>query len=175
MQLNSWLWIAWAIYWLIAARNVQRTQVSEGAFVRLQHLVPLFLGFTLIFGRPGLSSELAGWVGVVITAIGLSFSVWGRIHLGRYWSGIITLKEGHRLIRTGPYRLVRHPLYTGFLTGALGSAITAGTAAASIGFLIMVGAYLIKIRREEALLSQQFGDEYQRFKQEVRALVPFVY
>ena len=110
-----------------------------------------------------------------MTVLGLLFTVWGRIHLGRYWSGMVTLKEGHRLIRTGPYALVRHPLYTGFLRGGAGSALAARTVDAAIGFALLLAAYLVKLRREETLLTREFGDEYLRFKREVPALVPFTW
>lgn len=182
LQINSWLWIAWAIYWIAMSRSVNKTASSEGILLRASHLIPLALGFILIFTphlvglsrhhvEGGLPVEI---LGNVITTIGLSFAIWGRIHLGKYWSGIITLKEGHRLIRTGPYRLVRHPLYTGFLGGALGSAMTAHSCEAVLGFVLMLIAYIVKIRREEAFLTQQFGDEYIAFKREVRTLIPYI-
>jgi protein-S-isoprenylcysteine O-methyltransferase Ste14 len=98
-----------------------------------------------------------------------------RIHLGKYWSGVITLKEGHRLIRSGPYRLARHPIYTGFLTANLGTAITASSGDAFLGFALILVAFLIKIHREEKVLAGEFGDEYTRFRREVAALVPMLY
>lgn len=165
------------------SRSVNKTASSEGVLLRSSHLVPLVLGFVLIFS-PGLirlsRHDMGGGVfievlGASITIVGLLFAVWGRLHLGKYWSGIITLKEGHKLIRTGPYRMVRHPLYMGFLLGALGSAITAHSIDAFVGFGIMLVAYLAKIRREEALLTQQFGDEYATFKREVKTLIPYVF
>ncbi len=180
---NVFMWLAWAVYWFAAASRVQATKSSEGVLMRLTHLVPLALGFFLIFHNPDdkiiygrlYYHAAIAWLADGITAAGLLFSLWGRIHLGRYWSGIITLKEGHQLIRTGPYCWVRHPLYTGFLTAVLGSAAMAGTGDAFLGFAIMFVAYVIKLRREEALLTSQFGDEYRQFQREVFALVPFVY
>jgi protein-S-isoprenylcysteine O-methyltransferase Ste14 len=113
-------------------------------------------------------------LGTVLTILGLCFTVWARVHLGRYWSGIITLKQGHRLIRTGPYQLTRHPIYTGLLAAVLGTAIAASTGDAFVGFVVFTAAYVVKARREEALLTREFGDEYTRFKQEVPTLVPLV-
>ncbi len=114
--------------------------------------------------------------GLVATYVGCLFAIWARIHLGRYWSGLVVLKEGHKLITTGPYRFVRHPLYTGWLTGMLGSAVVAGTGDAFVGFVIMTVAMINKLRREEALLATEFGDEYREFQQSVPAtLIPFVY
>jgi protein-S-isoprenylcysteine O-methyltransferase Ste14 len=111
----------------------------------------------------------------LLTISGQLFSLWARTHLGKYWSGIITLKVGHRLIRTGPYRYLRHPLYTGFLSAILGSAIAAGTGDAIIGFAIAFASYLIKMQREESLLTREFGEEYRQFKRESAALVPHIY
>jgi protein-S-isoprenylcysteine O-methyltransferase Ste14 len=176
-----YLWLAWAAYWIISAWTAQKTKLSEGMFIRLQHLVPLAVGFLLIFYFKGLiygrfyKISALEYIGVAVTLVGLLFAVWARVHLGRYWSGIITLKEGHKLIRSGPYKFVRHPIYTGFLSAVFGSALTASTGDAYIGFAIMLVSYIVKIHREEKVLSTEFGDEYLRFKQEVPALFPFIY
>jgi protein-S-isoprenylcysteine O-methyltransferase Ste14 len=116
--------------------------------------------------------ELAG---LAITAGGLLFAVWARVHLGGNWSGIVTLKKDHELIRSGPYRFVRHPIYTGYLGGVLGAAIVAETGDAFIGFAIVLVALLFKMRREEAFLTGEFGEEYQAYKREAATLVPFIY
>jgi protein-S-isoprenylcysteine O-methyltransferase Ste14 len=177
------LWTLWGIYWIASSRFVSRNKTAEGFASRLLHLLPLLLGFVLIFrvfhrdfiSAPFYHSLNLRLLGLGITALGLLFSVWARVHLGRYWSGLITLKEGHRLIRSGPYALVRHPIYTGFLLGALGSALSNGSADAFAGFLVMLLAYLLKISREEAVLRREFGEEYERFRAEVKALVPYLY
>ena len=183
LQLDILLWILWLIGWYVAALFVNRTRSSEGMLIRLQHILPIAIGFFLMTHnrhRPLLigrlyQSPVIEWLGVAITVAGLAFAVWARVHLGKYWSGIITLKEGHRLIRTGPYRIARHPIYTGFLTAVLGTAITASTGDAFIGFGVILIAFLIKIRREEAVLAGEFGEEYDRFRKEVAALVPMLY
>ena len=176
-----YLWLGWAAYWIISAFAAQKTKSSEGMFIRLQHLIPLAVGFLLIFQfRDVLYGRFyriraIEYIGIALTVAGLLFAVWGRVHLGRYWSGIITLKEGHRLIRSGPYKFVRHPIYTGFLTAVLGSALTASTIEGFIGFAIMLVSYIVKIHREEKVLSREFGGEYLSFKKEVPALIPFIY
>ena len=183
LLLDILMWILWFIGWNIAALFVHRTRRSEGKLMRLGHVLPLAIGFTLMMHnrrhpfliRRLYESPAIEWLGVAITFFGLAFSVWARIHLGRYWSGFVTLKEGHRLIRTGPYRLARHPIYTGFLTAALGTAITASSGDAFIGFVIILIGFLIKIRREEEWLGGEFGEEYAQFRREVAALVPMVY
>src|ERR1051325_19940 len=120
-------WVVWGVYWVVAAFSANRTRSSEGIFPRLGHIRPLAVGFVLIFhgGRRGWivghihHNKIIEVIATAVTIFGLLFSLWSRVHLGKYWSGIITLKEGHKLIRTGPYRIVRHPLYTGFLIGVL--------------------------------------------------------
>jgi len=180
LSLAAWCWIAWATYWFIASRSAAATQSSEGLLARLQHLLPLAIGFALIFSGGNLRLIPGKWhhlrplayAGTTLTAFGLLFSAWGRYHLGQYWSGIISLKEGHRLVRTGPYKLVRHPLYTGFLSAVLATAIAAATYDALLGALLILTAYALKIRREEKVLLNAFGDEYVQFKRETPALIP---
>jgi protein-S-isoprenylcysteine O-methyltransferase Ste14 len=186
MDLLAWnglLWLTWAAYWFASARFVKATKSSESALGRLQHLAPLAIGFFLIFYGAGqvlifgllYRSQIIRWLGMALTAEGLGFAVWARVHLGRNWSGMITLKEGHELVRSGPYRYVRHPIYTGFLTAALGSALVARSGDAFIGFAIILVAILVKIHREDAVLTREFGDQYRAFRQEVATLVPFVF
>jgi len=182
-----WNWIVLFVFWFIAALFAHRTRTSEGRLRRLQHSIPLGLAFLLIFSRHrrffvhGRLYE-TGWdnwivyVGLLMTLCGCLFAVWARIHLGRYWSGYITLKEGHKIITTGPYRFVRHPIYTGWLAAMFGTALTAGTGDALCGVALVALAFVIKLRREEKLLTTEFGDEYRRFQQNVpAALVPFLY
>ena len=173
-------WAVWSAFWYLGMGSTKESKFSEGLAGRAQHVLPIFAGFILIF-HGGQHPLVYGaifeniWLrvaGVVMTVGGLLFATWARRHLGKYWSGMITLKEGHRLIRTGPYQYVRHPLYTGFLTAALGSALAARTGDALVGFMVLLIALLIKLRREEALLTREFGEEYVQFRREVPPLVP---
>jgi len=104
---------------------------------------------------------------------GLGFAVWARVHLGRNWSGAVTVKEGHELIRTGPYGYVRHPIYTGILTGVIGTVVCSGTLRATLGFVIIAVALTRKLRTEEALMRETFPGQYEKYCEEVPALVPF--
>ena len=176
------MWIAWWAYWLVSALFTARTKSSESWLARMTHLVPLGLAFFLIFHDAD-DAILYGilyrirWVqavGVAVTAAGLLFTIWARVHLGKYWSAMVTLKDHHKLIRTGPYRFVRHPIYTGLIAAAIGSAITVGSGDAWVGVALLVPTYLVKIWREEKFLSAEFGEEYRRFRCEVAMLVPFV-
>src|SRR4051794_3236025 len=183
LQLNGFLWLAWLIFWYAAAQFVNSTKSSEGWLQRLSHILPMACGFYLMFqwgdhrilATRLYESMAVAYIGMALTVAGLLFTVWARVHLGRYWSGIITLKEGHNLIRTGPYRFVRHPIYTGFVTATLGSALVSGRLGAFVGFLLVLAAILFKIGREEAVLRREFGEEYRVFENEVAGLVPFVY
>src|SRR4051812_13824502 len=184
-MINGWAWLFWFICWLVAGQFVHRTRRTDTQIRRLDYSLPMFIGFILIFhgrhdGQTWIyrrynESVAMTWIGNVLTFAGLAFSGWARAHLGRYWSGNITLKEGHKLIRTGPYCMARHPLYTGFLIAAFGSAMVASTGDAIVGFLLILISILIKIHREESLLLSEFGPEYRQFKAEVSALLPFIY
>jgi protein-S-isoprenylcysteine O-methyltransferase Ste14 len=119
-------------------------------------------------------SGLAELCGVLLAALGVGFAVCARKHLGSYWSGNVTIKDKHRLIRTGPYRLVRHPIYTGLLTALIGTAIVVGQWHALVAVAIAVIAMIRKIRLEERWLGQHMGEEYRRYQAETRALVPLI-
>ena len=112
--------------------------------------------------------------GVLVTVAGLLFAVWARVHLGKNWSGRPMIKVGHQLIRSGPYQYVRNPIYTGILVGLIGTAMVIGywivVFAVGVGFV----AFLGKIREEEKLLLETFGEEYVRYRREVKALIPFI-
>jgi serine phosphatase RsbU (regulator of sigma subunit)/protein-S-isoprenylcysteine O-methyltransferase Ste14 len=181
-----WGWVGLFIFWNVAALFARKTKSKESFLGRLQHVVPLYAAYFLIFNRHRyflIYGELydTGWKnwivypGLILTAAGIGFAVWARLHLGRYWSGFITLKEGHKVIDTGPYGMVRHPIYTGWLIAMFGSALLAGTIDGFLGFEIVTLGFLIKLQREERLLSTELGDEYRRYMQRVpSALVPML-
>jgi protein-S-isoprenylcysteine O-methyltransferase Ste14 len=106
--------------------------------------------------------------------LGLGFAVWARVHLGQYWSMRALIKVNQKLIQTGPYMVVRHPIYTGILFGFVGTAIVIGEIRASLAVLFILAAFLIKILTEEKLLLEEFGSTYLRYKKEVKMLIPFV-
>lgn len=178
------VWLAWALYWLLAAIGTKRTQRAERFTSRLIYMLALAAGGLLIawhrspWGRvldlrlwP--RSALAYFIGLVVLVAGLAFCVWARVHLGRNWSGNVTVKEGHELIRTGPYAYVRHPIYAGILTGVLGTAICSGTLRAALGLVIIAAALIVKLRAEERFMRETFPGQYQQYCEAVPALVPF--
>jgi len=182
-RLIGLLWVAWALYWSLAARSARPTRRRESLGSRLAHLVPLTVGGMLLAGRAlpwaALSrrlwppSPLPDWFGVALLAGGLAFAVWARVHLGSNWSGSVTVKEGHELVRSGPYAYVRHPIYTGLLAAVLGTAIASGTVRAALAFAIIAAALARKSRTEEAFMRATFPGEYERYSAAVPALIPF--
>lgn len=168
------LWFAWAVYWMVAAVSNKATRRRESPVSRLAHVLPLIIGGVLLgWGDVRPRSFMAYWVGVALISAGLAFAVWARVHLGRNWSGSVTVKEGHELIRTGPYAYVRHPIYTGLLTAVLGTAISSGTVRALIGLVIIAASLVRKLRTEEGFMRDTFPGEYARYSAEVPALIPF--
>jgi protein-S-isoprenylcysteine O-methyltransferase Ste14 len=136
----------------------------------------MVVGFFLLLGRSRLPAVLAPRfaIGLALTILGLGFAVWARVHLGRFWSGMVTLKKDHELIRSGPYAFVRHPIYTGLLTAAAGTALARGTLAALLALGLIGVACWLKIRAEEKLLTNHFGDAYRDYRRQVAALIPFM-
>lgn len=179
------LWLAWLAYWLVAARNVKDVRRREPLASRLTHIVPLTIGAVLLasrhlpvswlYERFRPQSVLVYWAGVAIVAAGLAIAVWARRHLGRNWSGTVTLKREHELIRSGPYRFVRHPIYSGLLLALLGTAIVIGQWRGILAFVLMVGALVLKLRTEERFMVETFHDDYSRYRAEVPALIPRVF
>jgi protein-S-isoprenylcysteine O-methyltransferase Ste14 len=186
LVVNFWLWEGLIAFWLVAALFTHRTKSHENYFLRFQHTIPLAAAYYLIFNRHRyflLAGQVyrTGWhnwivyPGMLATLAGISFTLWARIHLGRYWSGMITIKEGHKVIRTGPYSIVRHPIYTGWLLALFGSALVSGTVDGFLGLGLALLGFVIKLRREERMLSTELGDEYLQYTQDVPgALVPRV-
>lgn len=178
------IWIAVGVVWLFAAPASKQTARSESMTSRLVQLAIMAAAFALPFSARLRVGALAwrlvpesppiAWTGLVLTAAGCAFSVWARVLLGGNWSATVTVKRDHRLIRKGPYRIVRHPIYSGFLLGLLGTALALGELR---GFLALALAYVgwrMKSRLEEAFMVAQFGAAYTAYQREVKALIPFV-
>lgn len=180
----SALWLLWALYWLAGAVSNKTVQRRESFGSRVAHVIPLLVGAVLIAWHtmpwPPLRQRL--WpvsfltycIGVGLLAAGLAFSVWARVYLGRNWSGAVTVKQGHELIRSGPYALARHPIYTGVLTALIGTVIVSGTVRAVAGLLVITASLVRKMRVEEAFMRETFPGAYESYCAEVPALIPFL-
>jgi protein-S-isoprenylcysteine O-methyltransferase Ste14 len=189
-------WDIWAVSWIIAALWSNRTLKRPG-FQRewLYRLVAL-AGLVLLFGVPvGISSYgvrflafpgnldkplgypplVIGWTMVGVTALSFVFAWWARIYLGRLWSGSITRKEGHHVVDSGPYRFVRHPIYTGIIFAAFATAIVMSTPRVYIGAALVLLGYWMKARVEERFLRAELGAQaYDAYAARTAMLVPFV-
>ncbi len=186
VQWISMVWFVFGIVWLAAAfaskRSVQRqTYGSRILQSSLMFVSMLFIfNFWHVFTRGRLASSLVpqtpftALLGAALVVGGTLFCFWARAILRRNWSGTVTIKQDHELILRGPYAFVRHPIYTGILAGMLGTAIVYGYVRCFIGVALCSFALWLKSQMEERFMVQQFGDQYMRYRQQVRALVPFV-
>jgi len=181
-QLNLIPWYAVMVYFAISALRVKRTKVSEDPAKRILHIVPMVLAIFLLFSRSLRFGPLAGrfvpdtisiqYCGVALTFLGAGITLWARYCLGQYWSGRVTLKVDHQIIRSGPYGYVRHPLYTGLLMATAGTALLVGEWRAVLAFALALAGFCRKAWSEEALLSTEFGDQYAEYRRETGFLVP---
>jgi protein-S-isoprenylcysteine O-methyltransferase Ste14 len=175
-------WIAWVIYWVIMAFATKRT-VERGGFFGYRLVAAILVVALVGAGRLlHVSSHSHLWrttlvLGVVtdvIVVAGAAFSVWARVTLGRNWSAEVTFKEDHELIESGPYALARHPIYTGLILMAVGTAINYGQAIGVGVFVALCGGLWWKARQEEAIMRRHFPDDYAAYRSRVRAIIPFV-
>jgi protein-S-isoprenylcysteine O-methyltransferase Ste14 len=177
------LWIAWGLYWWAASRHVKRVARRESVASRAMHVLPLAIAAVLL-GAPSIPGWLGErWisdqfevyaVGAALVVGGLLFTVWARILLGGNWSGTVTLKHGHEIIRAGPYRWIRHPIYTGLLLAFLGSAIGRGEWRGLVALGLAAAALWRKLGVEEQWLQELFGSAYTDYRRSTWALIPFV-
>ena len=119
-------------------------------------------------------SRQLGWALVAVAILGFAFAWWARIALGRLWSGTITRKDDHRILDTGPYGIVRHPIYTGLLLAVFATVAIKGEAPALAGGAPLLLGWTVKARIEEGFLSRELGAEnYDAYRQRVPMLIPF--
>jgi protein-S-isoprenylcysteine O-methyltransferase Ste14 len=176
------LWVLFGVYWVVSAFKRKKTKRRESWAQRLRYVLPLVIAFYLLdrpaahYGWLGArfvpASDAAGWVGVVLTAAGVAIAFWARWHLGTNWSGVVTLKEGHELIRTGPYRTIRHPIYTGILLALLGTAVAVGEVRGLLALAVAWLSFYIKARREESFLTQEFGPGFAEHRRHTGMFLP---
>ncbi|HJW41707.1 MAG TPA: isoprenylcysteine carboxylmethyltransferase family protein [Rhizomicrobium sp.] len=182
-------WAVWAFTWMAAAvwadRTVKRPALGSQALYRSIEIA----GFALLLVFRASDSEIrppefvplwvlsdnAKWAMVWVAAFGFLFCWWARLHLGRLWSGSVTRKEGHHVVNTGPYAIVRHPIYTGIIIASLATMAIRGTGAAIAGVALIILGYWIKGRLEERFLRAELGAEpYDAYARKTAMLIPFV-
>ncbi|HSZ04560.1 MAG TPA: isoprenylcysteine carboxylmethyltransferase family protein [Solirubrobacteraceae bacterium] len=181
-QVIEWCWIVWVVYWLVMAFATKRTIERTGFIGYRVVTIAVVIGCIVVERLVHLSARSQLWhttlaLGVVtdaIVAAGAAFTVWARITLGRNWSAEVTFKQDHELIESGPYALARHPIYTGLIVMALGTAVNYGRAFGFVLFLALCGGLWWKATQEERIMSRHFPDAYAEYKTRVHAIIPFV-
>ena len=182
-QLLAIIWIVWLLSWVVASFWSGRTQKQVMTSDARTYRIPIFAGGILftpwiaqLLGEKPLwqFGDLGIYVAAALTLAGISFTWWARIHLGRFWSNAITRKEDHRVIDTGPYGVVRHPIYTGLIAGMLVTGVAVGTITAMLGAALISLGMWQKARLEEGFLMKELGEEaYGLYRRRVPMLVPF--
>lgn len=175
-------WYVFAAYWAITALRVKRTKAREKSADRIITVLVVVVAYELLFAhalRLGVlrtrfvpQEPWIAYVGIAVTCAGTAISIWARYTLGEYWSARVTLKEGHQLIRTGPYAFVRHPIYTGMLVATIGTALVVGEWRGVLAIALLVAAHSRKALREERLLTSEFGDQYSLYRQRTGFMFP---
>jgi protein-S-isoprenylcysteine O-methyltransferase Ste14 len=178
------VWGTWVLSWVVASAWSGRTAKRAGLHRELSYRILIVAGAVLTFGlslmgrvpddrlypmAPG-----GGWVLAVLVALGCLFAWWARLHLGTMWSGDVTRKADHHIVDTGPYRLVRHPIYTGIIFALLATAAAQRTPTSFAGVVLMIAGIIMKARLEEKFLCEEFDREvYYTYARHVPMLVPF--
>lgn len=180
----KWIWIVFAIFWLLAAfiqkRNVRRQSVGS-RLTQLAIIAVALSPFFLIDPRLKIfyrhfSTDSVGIrsIGILLMLLGCSFAVWARVTIGNNWSGLVTVKENHALITRGPYAWVRHPIYSGILLMLVGTAVALGMIVNLLEVPMIALAFWLKLRIEEKFMVETFGEQYAAYRQQVKALIPHV-
>jgi protein-S-isoprenylcysteine O-methyltransferase Ste14 len=177
------LWLGWVVTWVLAALWSNRTEKRPAAGNEIRYRIPMLIGVALMFlSTDGYEDTLrlwrvgrsGAWLCVAGVAAGIVFTWWARLHLGRLWSGRITRKADHRVVDSGPYALVRHPIYSGLLLALLATTAVKGTLFGVAGFLFLLLGFWMKARLEERWLIDELNDgAYTDYRARVPMLLPF--
>jgi len=171
------LWLAWMVSWQVAALwlNDKRAEAPRREY--RGHFLIAMVGFLMVFSAwqplPRLwpASTALGWTMVGLTVGGFAFAWWARIHLGKLWSGGVVLRDEHRVVDSGPYAFVRHPIYTGLFAAVIAMAIEQATPLALAGAALFVLGFTLKARVEERFLERSLPD-YAGYRARVGMIVP---
>lgn len=182
--LPALIWVTWLLSWFIGAFFSGRTEKQVRTWDSQAYRFPIVIGVILltpwtakVLGEKPLwqVGTTGTYILAALTAAGCLFTWWARVHLGRFWSSAITRKEGHRVVDTGPYRLVRHPIYTGLIGALSATGLQVATATALLGTAFIAFGFWQKARMEEGFLSAELGaDAYGPYCRRVPMLVPFL-
>jgi len=178
-------WLVWLLIWIAAWAWSKRAQRREGFASGIWHVLPFMAAVVLISAdrlpwsvlyEPVVAYQRAFYtIGLALTVAGLAFSVWARFFLGSNWSAAVQVKTDHQLVRSGPYRFVRHPIYTGILVAFAGTALAQDQWRSVLAVVLLVAGLVYKLRVEERWMTETFGAAYCDYRRHTRALIPFVY
>lgn len=180
-QLMEVSWIIFFAFWVLASLSAKPIKTRGGG--GLTRLLVAAAAFVLLFraydprwgalrNRFLPDARWIVWTGAILTAAGIAFAIWARIHIGRYWSASVALKDSHKLIRTGPYARIRHPIYTGILLAIAGEVIALGTYVALLALAIITAGLWLKARKEENLLAGEFGPAFEEHRRNTGFFLP---
>lgn len=180
------VWGCVILYWTLSSFFAKDVKTQESGIKRfLYYWLPLIIAVLLLgpgkwFGHTFLRenfvahTDTVGLIGLSVCIVGAAVAIWSRFLLGRNWSLSVQQKENHELIRKGPYRLVRHPIYTGLLLLFAGNALIVGDYRAILAVMIVFASFWWKLKKEEAVLTETFGSQYVSYKHETKAIIPFL-
>jgi protein-S-isoprenylcysteine O-methyltransferase Ste14 len=175
-------WTLFALYWLVAALGVKPTAKRQNPSERMLYIVFMAAGFFLLYqenpswgplNRRFLPDRLwIAWLGSALCAAGVLFAIWARRTIGKDWSAEVQIKEGHRLIRSGPYAHIRHPIYTGLILATFGTALLIGEYRGLLAVLMFLVGFTRKARKEEEFLAGQFGAAFDEHRRQTGFFLP---
>jgi len=178
-------WLALGAVWIVGAFTAKPAVRRESAGSRLRvtalGALAVIIGFSKYFqfgwlARPFLpASPAVAYTGLALMFAGIGFAVWARFYLGGNWSGVVTVKKDHTLVRRGPYAIVRHPIYSGLLLAILGSVVVYRELRGLVAAGLLLVMLRLKSRTEERFMTEEFGSEYRLYEQQVKALIPFIW
>ena len=175
------MWVVFSLYWEVKAKSASRSTRSESRLSRTIHLTLISLTQLMVFFPiPGLRARFlpaSGYfsaIGLLMEVSFFSFGIWAREMLGRHWSGAVSAKHDHELVRSGPYSVLRHPIYTAIIGAYASTAVVSGEIHGLIGVAIVTFAYARKIHIEERYLREIFGAAYESYREDTWALIPGV-
>jgi protein-S-isoprenylcysteine O-methyltransferase Ste14 len=171
-------WAAFWLYWLVAAFSMKRGTVPWSRELGIRAVIVVVVIVLVRFGafrHHGLNTDpWRACVGLVLFAVGLGFAIWARVHIGRNWGTPMTQKDEPELVTSGPYHLVRHPIYSGILVAGIGTAV-ALTWLWLIAVVLAAVYFLYSATVEERYMTEQFPDTYPMYKRSTKMLLPFIF
>lgn len=181
IYLTIGLWAIMAFYWIIEAKINSQTNFSSEIFSLAKLIFSFFIIYLPLLTDGWLAKELyisnniTNVLGVVLCGVGVIFAMWGRNKLEKNWSGRILIQEQHSFIQTGPYKIVRHPQYTGSILAFFGTSLLLGYIFGFIWSIFLMFGLIVKAKMEEKILANKFPNEYSNYKKKVKMIIPHIY